>query len=263
MNLQEARIVLRPRAPAEVWDLALLWCVRVGGRTILRFMVRRLWPVAVVLYLLHAVLELHPAWVWLLAVTIAPVLQGPFTILAGTQMFAPDASPNETLARFRGHLGAFIGALLLLGLAALFGSLLVVGLPIVMVAYAFVPEAVLLEQMKPLAALARAHRIAGAMVGRLIGFTALRLLFTLYFVFAAESLGQFLFVFTLQFGSVCGSLIEDKVSLFALLGFFASIPLTATARFLEYVDARTRLDGWDLQVRFMALMTPTERGRPS
>ena len=30
-------------------------------------------------------------------------------------------------------------------------------------------------------------------------------------------------------------------------------PWVATARFLQYVDGRTRADGWDIQLRFMAI----------
>ena len=37
--------------------------------------------------------------------------------------------------------------------------------------------------------------------------------------------------------------------------------LVATARFLAYIDGRTRQDGWDIQLRFMAIAaanTPEE-----
>jgi hypothetical protein len=46
------------------------------------------------------------------------------------------------------------------------------------------------------------------------------------------------------------------------VGFHAAIPYLAVARFLGYVDHRTRGDGWDIQLRFMALAaeeTPAQR----
>jgi hypothetical protein len=38
-----------------------------------------------------------------------------------------------------------------------------------------------------------------------------------------------------------------------LLGLFASVPWVSALRFLTYIDTRTRRDGWDIQVRFLAL----------
>jgi hypothetical protein len=38
-----------------------------------------------------------------------------------------------------------------------------------------------------------------------------------------------------------------------VIGCFAALPLVATARFLSYIDGRTRQDGWDIQLRFMSL----------
>ena len=43
------------------------------------------------------------------------------------------------------------------------------------------------------------------------------------------------------------------VVLALLLGLHLSIPLVATTRFLAYIDNRTRRDGWDIQVRFLAI----------
>ena len=69
-------------------------------------------------------------------------------------------------------------------------------------------------------------------------------------VLCSELLGLGLVSYLLQLGSPLGSLFEDGGSLFALLGLFLSTPLVATARFLTYIDGRTRRDAWDVQVRF-------------
>ena len=67
-----------------------------------------------------------------------------------------------------------------------------------------------------------------------------------------------LFDFVLQVGKPFGSLIDEGGSASSLLGLFLAVPYWATARFLLYVDLRTRRDGWDVQVRFMALASQAE-----
>jgi hypothetical protein len=68
-----------------------------------------------------------------------------------------------------------------------------------------------------------------------------------------ELLCQGLVSDVLQLGKPFGSLWADRFSPFALAGLMLSYPYAATARFLLYVDARTRSDGWDIQLRFMAI----------
>ena len=58
----------------------------------------------------------------------------------------------------------------------------------------------------------------------------------------------------MQLGRPVGSLFDNGGSTYALLGYFLSVPYVASARFLGYVDSRTRREGWDIQVRFAALL---------
>jgi hypothetical protein len=67
-----------------------------------------------------------------------------------------------------------------------------------------------------------------------------------------------LFDFVLQIGKPFGALLDEGGSAPALLGLFLAVPYWATARFLFYVDLRTRRDGWDVQVRFMSLASQAE-----
>jgi hypothetical protein len=53
--------------------------------------------------------------------------------------------------------------------------------------------------------------------------------------------------------------MDDGGSYLAIAGYFISVPWAAAGRFLVYVDDRTRQDGWDVQVRLMAL----EEGGPA
>jgi hypothetical protein len=75
----------------------------------------------------------------------------------------------------------------------------------------------------------------------------------LAFVVAGDLLGQGLVEFVLQLGRPVGSLFHDGGSTYALFGYFLSVPYVSSARFLGYVDSRTRREGWDIQVRFAAL----------
>lgn len=75
----------------------------------------------------------------------------------------------------------------------------------------------------------------------------------LAFVLGAEVMGQSAFSFVLQFGEPVGNLFDQGGSAFALFGFFVSVPVIACARFLKYIDIRTRREGWDVQLRFVGI----------
>jgi hypothetical protein len=68
-----------------------------------------------------------------------------------------------------------------------------------------------------------------------------------------DLLGQVVVNWILQAGRPFGSLWSDGGSIFALAGFFAVLPWIATARFLAYTNIRTRKEGWDIQLKFMAI----------
>ena len=82
------------------------------------------------------------------------------------------------------------------------------------------------------------------------------------FIVTAEFLGHGLVDEVLQLGKPFGSLFSNGGSPYALAGFFLSVPYVATARFLSYVDARTRADGWDVQLRFMAIAARGDATEP-
>ena len=67
--------------------------------------------------------------------------------------------------------------------------------------------------------------------------------------------------FVLQLGHPTGELFSDGGSGFAVLGALLAVPLAAAVRFLGYVDLRTRKEGWDIQLRFVALAEQSALGR--
>ena len=68
-----------------------------------------------------------------------------------------------------------------------------------------------------------------------------------------ELLGQSVLDDVLLLGKPFGAVASDGGSPFAILGLLGSVPFVSTARFLQYIDTRTRADGWDVQVRFLAI----------
>jgi hypothetical protein len=79
------------------------------------------------------------------------------------------------------------------------------------------------------------------------------------FIVLAEVLGQGVVDETLQLGRPFGSLVGGAGSLYALAGFFLSIPYVTAIRFLGYIDLRTRKEGWDVQLRFSALQQAAQK----
>jgi hypothetical protein len=253
MKLDAAAIVLRPRGVAEVFDLACRFC-SVHAGVYLRLGAAVLLPGHALCLALHHALDWGWGATWLAAAALATVAQGAFTVLVSRLLFAEALSARAALAAFGRRLGPYLGALLvsrfLLAAACLPAFL---GLPFAWPPLLFQHEATLLEGAGPLASVSRSSRFVKGRGG--VAFQALLLLLLAQaaFVGAAELFGDGLTDGILQIGNPFGSLLEDGGTPFALLGFFASVPYVATARFLQYIDLRTRADGWDVQVRFLAL----------
>jgi hypothetical protein len=55
------------------------------------------------------------------------------------------------------------------------------------------------------------------------------------------------------------SITETKGSVLAMVSYWAFVPFGATCRFLVYVNARTRTEGWDVQTSFAAIASRVDR----
>lgn len=263
MDLGRARVVLRPRTVSEILDLAL------------RFMSGP----ALSLYAKLALLSLLPAWalciaarwvlgwpwlaVWGLALGLGTVLQGLFTVAVGKLMFAERLAVTEVVSQFARRLPAYLGALLItrIQIAVLCVAAFLVLPPVwIWGRGAHVHEACLLEYASPSEAVKRAARMVEGKVLGAAGLLLMMSLASLGFVIVSEALiNDGLLGFVLQVGKPFGSLRHQGGSAAALLGAFAAVPFWSTARFLGYVDLRTRRDGWDVQLRFMAAVAEAER----
>ncbi|MCA9714375.1 MAG: hypothetical protein KC468_06780 [Myxococcales bacterium] len=253
MNLASARVVLRPRSQGELLDLAALWCFTADRRLYGALAAAVLGPSLALCVALRWLGGWGWSEVWALAVALACVTQGVFTVATSMAMFERGVSARAVLRAYLRRLPAYVGALVITRAILAIAALSVVLTPAAWARVAFVHEAALLEGSAPIDAGQRAWRLGrdrGVAVMLLLGGMALA---AAVGVIAAELIGHGIVEFVLQLGRPLGSLFEDGGSLYALIGFHAAIPYLAVARFFGYVDERTRGDGWDIQLRFMAL----------
>lgn len=259
MNLRRARVVLRPRDAMAVLDLAAPFCVR-NWRLFVPLAGAVLVPAFAVCLLAHHLL--HWSWpaVWLLAVGLGGLAHAPFTIACGEALFhdprqvrlgsvlgralrrAPSLAAVHVVSRLMNLMA--VGVLILVPFTA--GTLLVVH------------EAVLLEGAGPFAAIARSGRAVRGQGGAAFGIAVALFLLPVVGVLAGELSLNTLVATGLQLGEPFGTLWQRGGTPYALGGFFATVPLSAGARFLKYIDLRTRKEGWDIQLRFMAAAAGAE-----
>lgn len=252
MRLDRAAIVLRPRGILGSGDLAFRFLFAVRPRLWLALCAIALLPgwlgCSALRHLLHW--EWFP--VWCLAVAYGALAQGVFSTAAGLLMFDPEVSLGAVLAHFMRRFLPFAAAMswtraLCCLLLPLFG----LGF-FLLIRFSHVHEAVLLEQASALRAGRRSADFTRRHLEEAFGLVTLSASFNVALVVAAEELGHGI-ERLLLLPVHAESLWDVGGSDYALLGFFLSLPLCAVLRFLAYIDGRTRRDGWDIQVRFMAL----------
>jgi len=253
MNLEGARVVLRPRTQSEIFDLAFRYCAALALPLYLRLGAVVLLPCLLICGYVHTLTNGEWPLTWALALLLGGFAQGVFTIAASRLLFEAKPRALGVLLTALRRLPALFGALLLHGIMLCLGVFVLVGTFFVWVWHTYLYEAVLLEQQGPISAMRRAPALIkhkfGAALATCIGGACVIVLGVL----SAEFLLGSIVDWVLQLGKPFGTLKEDGGSPYALIGFFAALPLVATARFLSYIDGRTRQDGWDIQLRFMSI----------
>ncbi len=254
MNVSQARVVLRPRGAGEIIDLAS----HIVGQHALGLYARLFFWVLLPCYAaclaLRYVLELAWWWVWPAAFVLTSLAQGVFTIAAGRWMFSEKLGALEVL-------GAFARRALSYTFATLFRLLLVTASVVAFIVtpaaiatlYLYVPEASLLEMAGPGQALSRSSNFSRHDRARAFGDWLSLVMLTATCMIVTHVLCDGLVDDILQLGQPFERLEDAGGSPYTLLGLVLSAPYVATARFLMYIDGRTRSDGWDIQVRFMAI----------
>ena len=266
MSSFDPRIVLRPRTLDETCDLALAYSrhhwrdgLQVGGV---------LWAGAL-LYLAALRLGLGLGWgpIWAIALILCGVIERIVTAFAGSHMFgnaptlgdsvkAVASTPITTLAGATLVPLPFIGAL---ATELQDESWLAVAMlcawfwPLVLAQSIYVGHSVVLEKKPIRAAVKRGAALIRRRHGRALGFVMLAGTIRVAALLSVELGASFLIGFVLQLGRPIDELLIDGGSWPALAGFLAAAPLVALARVFDYLDARTRTEGWDIQVLFSRL----------
>jgi hypothetical protein len=122
-------------------------------------------------------------------------------------------------------------------------------------------EALLLENATLGKALERSRALARNRHFSCLGLWLATLTLPAFGAIAMDVIGNSVVDFVLQMGRPTGELFEHGGSGFAVLGALLCVPAAAAMRFLYYIDLRTRKEGWDIQLRFVALAEQASSGR--
>jgi hypothetical protein len=262
MNLGDSAIVLRPRTTTEILDLAFRLCFSVAFGLYARLVLVTIVPVLAGLLALRYAAEASWGIVWLAAFGVVPFIEAIFTVAVSQIIFSPTLGPRAVFALFRKRFGALLGSFVVRGVGFVIGVItLLVLLPFAATRLLLLDEACLLEGLSGARAYERSHRLVSHRGGAAFVILLLLLGARAGGVFTAEMLFDGLVNDLLQLGRPFGWFFSDWGSPAAIAGFLLAAPYVATARFLYYIDTRTRADGWDIQLKFTAIRAraPQER----
>lgn len=255
MNPNLCRIVLRPRGVLEVFDLAVA-LLRTHARTFLRLWALLVVPPTIVIGAASAALEGEPALL-LAPILLAPLLQAPGVLLGGRLLFADEVRVRDVLRELWARKWGWLGAWAVSGLAAAGGC--GVFSWVFLAPVTFLPEATLLERSGLGRGLRRSTNLAvanpGIAVTSVLAWGAL----TVWGAVVGEATGQAVVAGILQLGEPFGQALDLRATPYLLWGMLAVQPVYGVYHVLLYVDARTRVEGWDLQVGLMAAAAEARR----
>ena len=232
----------------EVFDLAVA-LIRTQARTFLRLWLLLVVPPTIVLGAASAALEGAPVLA-VVPVLLAPLLQAPAVLLGGRLLFADHVPVREVLRELWQRKLAWLGAWAVLGLAAVVGCGVLSWATLA--AVTFLQEATLLERSGPARGFRRSMNLGGSNPGISVTSVITWTVLTAWGAVVGEATGQAVVAGILQLGEPFGQAMEGRATPYLLWGMLAVQPVYGIYHVLLYVDARTRVEGWDLQVGLMA-----------
>lgn len=286
----EAGIVLRPRTLNETLDLALAY-LRVHFRDFARLSALLITPSFALLITLDLWLDLEWATIWAVVLVLSPLLERVVIVYGSRHLFgnSPRVFDAVAAALRRPFAAVFTAVVIPLPwlwmLAPLdesdprvFFATLLGAVWFFVLGRTLYASIVLLLEGLPLmrrssrdgrspdrdhdrTVAERTRSLSRYRYGRALAFVFTSVSMRLLSAVCFELTAQFLITFLLQLGSPVDTLWENGGSWAAVLGWLAACPYLAVARLFDYVDARTRLEGWDIQVRFEACVAKAERER--
>lgn len=261
----DPRVRLRPRTLDETLDLTLMYAVTFR-RDFLRLMAWLVLPLTVLLMLLKLGVGLEWNIIAVITIVCAPMLERVMTAYAGEHLFGNTPSPRSALnIAFKrpqlAALGAFIVPLPLIPILlssyddfwVVLGMLAAVFWPFALAQAVYFTQVVLLEKLPARDAYRRASALVAARYARSIGFVAASFTGRLLCVIGAELIARFVVTTVLQLGEPIDTIIDNQGSWPAVIGYLLAAPMIGLARLFDYIDARTRREGWDIQIRFRAI----------
>jgi len=148
------------------------------------------------------------------------------------------------------------GGVVLAG-AALLGCGIVT--PFLVAAVTFLPEATLLERSGVSRGFRRSLSLGGSNPGIAMTTIVTWVALTVWGAAVGEATGQAVVSGILQLGEPFGTALDWRATPYLLWGMLAVQPLFGIYHVLLYIDARTRVEGWDLQVGLMAAASESSR----
>jgi hypothetical protein len=252
LDLYRARVVLRDRPISDVLDLSLRFIV-VEAPTYGRVAAVSLLPMALVTIALGVSVSWPVATgVGIVLATTAEVF---FTVLAPRLVFAEDVSPRDVVHAAWKDLPSVLLARAFAFVAFAFGLALFVVVGVWAAATClFVTEIILLERTPLRRALVRSQRVAMSALSDVVLGALVLAAIQVGAVILADLAGRAFLGGIVELGPPAPVWTVGGGAL-ATVGLFAQVPYVATARFFLYLNVRTRVEGWDIQTRFNAIVS--------
>jgi hypothetical protein len=259
----DAQIVLRPRTIDETLDLALRY-LRHSARDFTKVVALTVGIATAITVLISVFFDLGFYQRAVIAIWLSPFVEQVITVYGGRHLFTSGTRmmPAVKVIAKRLPRVAFTSALLslpwipvlwdgfqskeLIGVCALVGTFW----PFLIASQAYRSEVSLLEQLSMKRAGQRTKTLITYRFARALALVILNTIIRLGFAGLFELMIGFTLGFLLQFGDVGDALAGWP----AILGYLFAGPYVALVRMFDYVDARTRREGWDIQVRFNAIV---------
>ncbi len=272
----EARIVLRPRSTDETLDLALAY-LRVHFRDFIKLFlvlaVLQLVPLAAHFFLTGGLDGHYQGQRLAAAIVFMGLAERVWTVFASRHLFASDVSVGAALKAvgkkfIPSLLSTLISTLPWLMLAFAvdaedndwiigFGVLFVTAWFMVWATHYYFREVYHLEHLSFVESGKRTRGLASRRTGRTMGLVLITSFLRGLFIFSIVAGVDVVLQLFLQF-EIDHSVVNE---LGVWLGWMLAGPYIATVRLFDYIDARTRREGWDIQVRFSAIAQRSEQER--
>ncbi len=263
----DPRVVLRPRSLDEVLDLALAYG-REHKRDMGRMMLALVIPAMIITAALQVLLELTWLQGWIVVLTVTPLLERVAITYAGRHLFGNAPRIRAAAAGALRRPFTALGAALLIPVPfviALIGEMdsvaiafaVIIGMfwPFVLAWTLYLSIVLNLEGLPFGKGTRRSGMLVSYRYGRAIGFVLITTTMRFIAVVVSDLTLRFVVSFVLQLGEPFDTLFDNQGSWASFAGYYLVAPYIAVARLFDYVDARTRLEGWDIQVRFKAVAT--------